>query len=72
MGFRGQFPLPAEQWLAGRTGLEKPAEAIHILVDYMVFVPDFFFFFCSLFIHLFIYLFFSFHFQCIAEARTHY
>lgn len=39
--FRGQFPMAAEQWLAGRTGLEKPAEAIHILVDYMVFVPDF-------------------------------
>lgn len=33
--------MAAEQWLAGRTGLEKPAEAIHVLVDYMVFVPDF-------------------------------
>uniref|UniRef100_A0A8C2RGB4 R3H domain-containing protein n=1 Tax=Capra hircus TaxID=9925 RepID=A0A8C2RGB4_CAPHI len=39
--FRGQFPMAAEQWLAGRTGLEKPAEAIHVLVDYMVFVPEF-------------------------------
>lgn len=33
--------MAAEQWLAGRTGLEKPAEAIHVLVDYMVFVPEF-------------------------------